>query len=64
MTEGKILYEKAITIYDFEEASILFTNAISKSSSAQILHLNHIFHLRGLCEFKLKNFEKAEQDFQ
>lgn len=64
MTEGKLMYEKALYPEDYEEALKVFTQAISKSSSAQILHLNHIYHLRGLCEFKLKNYDKAERDFQ
>jgi len=58
------MYEKALYPEDYEEALKVFTQAISKSSSAQILHLNHIYHLRGLCEFKLKNYDKAERDFQ
>jgi isochorismate synthase EntC len=64
MAEGKLLYEKAISVSDLEEALKIFASAISKSSSAQILHLNHIYHLRGLCQFKLKQYEKAERDFQ
>jgi isochorismate synthase EntC len=59
MTEGKLLYEKATCNSDYEDALRLFSSAISKSSSAQILHLNHIYHLRGLCEFKLKQYERA-----
>lgn len=42
----------------------MFTSAIAKAATSQVLFLNQIYHLKGLCEFKLKRYEKAERDFQ
>ncbi len=37
----------------------MFTLAITKALSSQVLYLNQIYHLKGLCEFKLKRYDKA-----
>ena len=42
----------------------MFSKAINRSLNAQVLHLNHIYHYRGLCYFQLKDYDSAERDFQ
>eukprot|EP00919_Chromeraceae_sp_WS-2016_P026692 GHVR01063421.1.p1 GENE.GHVR01063421.1~~GHVR01063421.1.p1 ORF type:complete len:111 (-),score=9.11 GHVR01063421.1:2573-2905(-) len=64
MNEGKNLYDKASTASEIEESMNLFTKAILKASSPHVLHLNHIFYMRGQCHMKLKHYEEAERDFQ
>ena len=37
--------------------------AIDKSANCQGLNINNIYNFRGQAYFKLKNFEKADKDF-
>lgn len=65
MSEGKIVLDKAIINHDLEEALDIFNRAINKiNSSNQTSQSNQLYHLRGQCYFKLKQFEQAERDFQ
>jgi tetratricopeptide (TPR) repeat protein len=34
------------------------------AGSAQMPHINQLYHMRGLCYFKLKLYDFAEKDFQ
>ena len=55
MNEAKLIYEKSKTSAETNQAAELLTKAILKlTSTSTTLHLNHLYHLRGLCHFKLQ----------
>ena len=65
MAEGKNLLEKAVHTQEIEDALNIFNRAIAKASNnSQVPQVNQLHHQRGLCYFKLKQFELAEKDFQ
>ncbi len=65
MAEGKTALDKANTPHEIEEALNTFHKAISKTNANnQISQANQLYHLRGLCHFKLRQFEQAEKDLQ
>ncbi len=65
MSEGKMQLEKAVEPREVEEALSTFNRAIAKiAGSSQVPHLNQLYHMRGLCYFRLKQYELAEKDFQ
>jgi len=65
LTEGKVILDKATTDLELEEALSIFNKLISKTASgSQVPHANQLYHMRGLCYFKLKRLELAEKDFQ
>jgi len=65
MAEGKSILDKAILAPEVEDALSIFNRAIGKASNnSQVPQVNQLHHLRGLCYFKLKQFELAEKDFQ
>ena len=43
----------------------MFNKAISKANNNnQVPQVNQLYHMRGLCHFRLNQFEQAEKDFQ
>lgn len=65
MAEGKAIFDRAITNQDIDDALAVFNKALAKSTSSnQISQSNQLYHLRGLCYFRLRQFEQAEKDFQ
>ena len=65
MAEGKSILDKAIIPPEIQDALAIFNKAIIKASNNnQVPQVNQLYHLRGLCYFKLKQFEQAEKDFQ
>ena len=60
MSEGKMLLEKANDPHEIEEALGIFNKAITKiAGSPQMPHINQLYHMRGLCYFKLRQYELA-----
>ena len=65
IVEAKMLFEKANSPSDVEEALMVINSAIIKATgSLQMPHMNQLYHMRGLCFFKLKQYELAEKDYQ
>ena len=63
LTEGKALYEKAKTSADYLSILLILNKGISKLTSTHITNANMLLYYRGLCYFNLKEYEKAEKDF-
>ena len=58
--EGKSILDKAIIPPQIEDALAIFNKAINKASTNnQVPQVNQLYHLRGMCHFKLKQFELA-----
>ena len=65
MSEGKMLMEKAVTNSEIEEALGIFNRALAKvGGGSQMPQINQLYHMRGQCHFKLKQYDLAEKDFQ
>ena len=57
MNEGKTILERAVTNQDIDEALAIFNKALTKATSTnQISQANHLYHMRGLCYFKIKQY--------
>jgi hypothetical protein len=57
MNEGKTILDRAVTSQDIDEALTIFNKALTKSTSTnQISQANYLYHMRGLCYFRLKQY--------
>lgn len=55
-----MLFEKANSDAEVETVLVLINRAITKAtSSLQMPHMNQLYHMRGMCYFKLKLYELA-----
>lgn len=63
LIEGKIQFEKSETESDFMSTLTIFSKGISKLASTHLSNAYLLLYYRGLCYFKLRQFEKAERDF-
>lgn len=63
LNEGRLKLEKSKSDEGILEAIDCFNIAIEKSSNCQGINVNNIYNMRGQAYFKLKNYEKAEKDF-
>ena len=65
IAEGKTLLDRASLPSEIETALELFNKVILKANmSMQVPQISQLYHLRGLSQFKLNQFELAEKDFQ